>query len=323
MRKILFCVFVILFFGCKPNLNLVNQTSKRVDYLLWTVSWQSESNRLVVGGTQDTLRLFSTKNYHLLQNYPFKGTITKTAWHPNKNKLAIAVQGGLSKTSILSLDSNKRIELDSINEFGARAIGWNSTGTRLAVGDYDGFLIIFDEEGKIIKRIDTDQKSIIGLDWHPSKDIIVAVGENISIFDLETNTLTNILDRKEEVLMLCVEWHPSGEFFVTGDYGDFEYNYPALLQFWTHDGKNIKSIEKSKAEYRSLKWSEDGTLLATASEKIRLWNKNGDLIVEKDVENLLWGIDWNKKGSKLVSTDENGDIAIWDKKLNKLGEIKY
>ena len=81
--------------------------------------------------------------------------------------------------------------------------------------------------------------------------------------------------------MLCVEWHPSGELFVTGDYGDYDNNYPPLLQFWTSEGKKIKTIEKSKAEFRNLKWSKDGTLLATASENIRLWDRNWNLISEK------------------------------------------
>jgi WD40 repeat protein len=123
--------------------------------------------------------------------------------------------------------------------------------------------------------------------------------------------------------MLCVAWHPSGNYFVTGDYGDFDKNYPPLLQFWSIEGKKMKTIEKSKSEFRDLKWSQDGSLLATASEKIRFWDKQGNLISEKSSPYLLWGVDWNKEGSKLITTDKKGLIVVWDKKLNKLNEIKY
>lgn len=321
--RLLYLLSIMLTLGCSQKLKTASAPVDREDWWLWTASWHPNQNQFVVGGTQDTLRLFSTTNHRLLKNYPIEGTITATQWHPSHNKLAIAMQGGQSKTSIWDLASNERIELDSINDFGARAIGWNSKGTLLAVGDYDGFLVIFDEAGKMIKKVSTDQKSIIGLDWHPSKDVILAVGDRITIYDLNTGFLHQVEDRKEEVLMLCAEWHPSGELFVTGDYGDFDYHYPPLLQFWTPEGTKITSIERSQAEYRSLKWSEDGALLATASESIRLWDKSGHLVSEKPCPHLLWGIDWNRAGTKLVTTDEKGSIVLWDKDLNILRSITY
>lgn len=323
MKKILFFLIAILVVGCIKNQKESIQQTEKKEWWLWTAGWHPNANEIVVGGTQDTLRLFSTKESRLLKNYPVKGTITKTKWHPTKNILAFSVQGGKSKTSILNIDIGKRIELDSINDFGVRAIDWNKNGDFLAVGDYDGIIGIFNIEGRLVKRIATEQKGIMGLDWHPSKDIIVAVGEKITLYDLSSDSLRHIEDRENEVLMLCVEWHPSGEQFVTGDYGDFEHNYPPLLQFWSANGVKIKTVEKSKAEYRNLKWTKDGTLLATASEKLRLWDKNGDLVLEKPVRNLLWGIDWNSDDSKLVTTDGKGLIHIWDRNLKKIDELKY
>lgn len=323
MKIILFLLSITLISGCSPRLTSTSPDMAPEIGWLWTAHWHPNKARLAVGGTQDTLRIFSTKNHQLLQNYPMKGTITQVQWHPTQNKLAIAMQGGTARTSILNLDSNKRIELDSVNDFGARAIGWNSNGQRLAVGDYDGMITIFDDAGKKIKRIATHQKSIIGLDWHPSKDIIIAVGDRISIYDLKADTLYHVEDRKEGVLMLCVEWHPSGDFFVTGDYGDFEHPFPPLLQFWTADGEKIKTIETSKAEFRALKWTEDGALLATASENIRLWDKNGNLVSEKPCPDLLWGIDWNQKGNKLATTDKKGSIVVWNRNLKQWKSLKY
>lgn len=323
MKEIVFLITTILIIGCiENNKKSILQNDKK-EWWLWTANWHPNGNEIAVGGTQDTLRLFSAKEGKLLKNYPVKGTITKIKWHPTKNILAFSMQGGKSKTSILNIETGNRIELDSMNEFGERAIDWNMSGELLAVGDYDGFIKIFNEEGKLVKKIATDQKGIMGLDWHPSSDIIVAVGERITLYNLNTDSIRHIEDREEEVLMLCVEWHPSGNQFVTGDYGDFEYDYPPLLQFWTSNGERLKTVVKSKAEYRYLKWSKDGTLLATASEKLRLWNTHGDVVLEIPVENLLWGIDWNVDDSRLVTTDGRGLVQIWDRSLKKIDELKY
>ncbi|OZV68180.1 WD40 repeat domain-containing protein [Winogradskyella aurantia] len=318
-KSILLILSFILVCGCKKN----RKTVERENWWLWTANWNPNNNQISVGGTQDTLRLFSSETYQLTDNIPLRGTITKTKWHPFKNKLAISMQDEKSKSLILDPISREQVVLDSIDESGARAIGWNNKGDLLAVGDYGGFLNIYNESGAIIKRINTKQKGLIGLDWHPEKNVITVVGERISIYDFDNDSIYDIKPRKENVLMLCVAWNPNGKFFVTADYGDYEKDYPPLLQFWSADGENLRNINKSKAEFRNIKWSRDGKTLATASEALRLWNENGDLLKESKSENLLWGIDWNKSDSKIMTTDEKGKIIIWDKELKQIKEIKY
>jgi WD40 repeat protein len=311
----------MLLFGCSQK-EKAEKTEKE-DWWLWTANWNPHGEQIVAGGTQDTLRIFSSTDYKLSKNYRIDGTITKSKWHPYNDKLAIAMQGGKSKSLIFDLEKDKRIELDSLDGFGARAIGWNNSGDLLAVGDYSGFLTIYNTEGEILKRIDLEQRGLIGLDWHPNKNLITIVGDRIALYDFDNDTTISIQPRNEEVLMLCVAWHPSGDFFVTGDYGDFEKNYPPLLQYWTSKGEKIKSIEKSKAEYRNLKWSNDGKLLATASDYVRLWTKEGKLMNEQKSENLLWGIDWNNDDSQIVTTDEVGRVIIWNRELEKVRELEY
>lgn len=312
---------LLILFSCKQK--ETTQETERENWWLWTANWKPNGEQIAMGGTQDTLRLFSSADNKLLKNYPFEGIITKSKWHPIKNKLAISMQGDKAKSLIFFPDSGKSIELDSLDVFGARAIGWNKTGELLAVGDYSGFLTIYNENGEILKRVDSGQKSLIGLDWHPEKDLLVAVGDVISIYDYENDAHSSINPRKEEVLMLCVAWHPDGELFVTGDYGDFEKDYPPLLQFWSANGEKISEVRKSKSEYRNIKWSSDGKYLATASNFIGLWTKEGKLEKEKIVENLIWGIDWNTENDKIVTTHEKGKIIIWDSNLNQINELTY
>ena len=307
--------------GCKPSaIEESSMQERNRPYFFWDVNWADFDNQIIVGGMQDTIRIL-TPQLEFSLNFPYLGTITKNKFHPSKNMVAISVQDGLSQSCILHLDTRKIITLDSVSQEGARAIGWNNSGSILAVGDYEGNLTFYNEEGIFIKKVNTQQKSIIGLDWHPYKNLLVGVGEKIILYDYDLESLASIEDRKEEVLMLCVAWHPEGAFFATGDYGDFEYHHPPLLQYWDGDGRLLESIEKSKAEYRNLKWSSDGKHLATASEKLRLWNTDGELIKEVNSNSLLWGIDWNSTNDTLVTTDENGRITLRDLDLKILKEI--
>ena len=324
MRSFYLTIIIFTIWSCQQTQKEESQNfdSNEIEFF-WSVDWHPIKDQLVVGGTHDTLRLLSLNNLQQSKNYPYLGTITKSKWHPTKDMLATSVQDGISHSTILNVDNGQIITLDSISSGGARAIGWNHSGDLLAVGDYEGYISIFDEAGILLKRIYTNQKGIIGLDWHPDENLIVAIGERITLYDYKLDRLKHIEDRDKDVLMLCVGWHPNGKFFVTGDYGDFIYDHPPLLQYWTYGGQKIKSIEESKAEYRNMKWSSDGELLATASEKIRLWNIEGKLVAEEMVPDLLWGVDWNTEASKIVATDAKGRIIIWDRNLKRSTEFQY
>ncbi|MFY0672782.1 MAG: WD40 repeat domain-containing protein [Bacteroidia bacterium] len=288
----------------------------------WAVDWHPSKDQIVVGGMVDKVRVISTTDYEVMKEIPFPGTVTKTKWHPSENKLAISVQDRKSFTSIIDLETDESIKLDSVCADGARAIDWNTQGDLLAVGDYEGVITFFDAKGNFIKNINTGQRSIIGMDWHPNQNLVAAIGEKITIYNYENDSMYHINDREEEieVLMLCVAWHPSGKFFVTGDYGDFQNDYPPLLQYWSYNGDKIKSIIESKAEYRNVAWAHNGEVLATASEKIRLWDTEGNLIAENENPARLWGIDWNSNGTQIVATDEQCKIIFWDDNLNRLIE---
>lgn len=294
-----------------------------LDEVLWTAAWSPDGHSIAIAGDHDTLRLFSGDKLALIRNYPIANTVTKLKWHPTENTLAMATQISNDKTGFINLETGEMTTLEGIAEVGSRAIGWNHDGTLLAVGDLDARLHIFNAQGELLHSVDTGQKGLIGLSWHPKKNLIALVGEFITLYDYSTDSLTSIPSRPEEVLMLSVAWHPSGEFFVTGDYGDYEIPYPPLLQFWTVTGKRIRSINASKAEYRNIRWSHDGSLLATASDALRVWTKEGELLHTEASDNLLWGIDWSPDDQRMVTTDIKGHVFVWSREAKKILELIY
>lgn len=293
--------------------------------LLWTASWSPDGKSIAVGGVQGALRFFSGEDYSLSKSLDFQNTITRLTWHPTEQKLIIGNQenGTEAYISILDLERDHFLELQDIPAGGARAITWNHDGSLLAVGDYEGDLYIFSKEGKLIRKKSIEPKGFTGVSWHPSKNIIACVGSQIAIYDVDADQVSIIEDRPVEILMLSVAWHPSGDFFVTGDYGDYEFSYPALLQFWMESGKQIRSISGSQAEYRNIYWNKDGSYLATASDALRIWSKEGELLHTGHSKHLLWGLSWSPDGQRIVTSSATGEIVIWDKEANRIQEISY
>ena len=294
------------------------------DKTIWTAAWSPNDKYLAIGGSQGKLKLFDGKTFELLRTHPVGNVIlSRLKWHPDENKLAVITQSTSFKAKILDLDVDQWIDLEGL-ENSLRGLDWNYTGELLAVSEFEGEISIFNTNGKKVSRFLADPKSVTGLDWHPSENILAAVGSQIGIYNHTGDTIRIFNPRDVEVLRLCVEWHQSGEYFATGDYGASDNAENKLIQIWNIQGEKLGETEGKAVEYRNIRWSPDGKWLASASDALRIWDQQGRLIHQSEVsEDYLWGIDWNSDGSKIITTSANGVISIWDKEANLLRQIAY
>ncbi len=314
--KKLLLKLTLLLLICTTHLFAQNAIEKQI---LWTADWSPNGKFIAIGGNIDTLKIYKAKNLKLVKSFVVKGTITRVKWHPNKNVIAVATQLSDAKTMLLNLDTDSRVELNNISPEGARGIDWNYNGTFLAVADNDGQITLFNDKGELMRTFANEKnstKAITAIDWHPSKNIFVTVSDRIRILSIEGNVLQTIKHREEDILLLSVAWHKSGLFFVTGDYGYDDYK--SLLQYWDEQGRLLKSISNSKAEYRNLTWNPKGNRLATASDQLRIWDENGNLISEGKSKDYLWGISWNQNGKKIVTSSMAQTISLWNKNAKLL-----
>lgn len=304
--NILYRSLIIIFFSMISTIGLKAQNFEDI---LWAVDAGPEYT--AIGGNFDTLFLWSNQIPKTDVKLPVPGrTITNVKWHPKGDLLAISTQIHKVDGDVMILDLRSMVmhKLPGIPSTGARAIAWNPSGELLAVGDNEGDLHIFDQSLKPVRKVDTGLRSITSLSWHPKKPVITIVSGRIGNYNLETEAMEVWDSRKEPMLLLSVAWHPSGEFFALGDYGDSFQNYPAHLQFHQPGGSLIKTMQGSKAEYRSIQWTADGKYLATVSDAFRLWTKEGDLISTLPFEHLLWGLSFDKLNQQWVVTDEVGHV---------------
>jgi WD40 repeat protein len=288
--------------------------------ILWTVDWNPAEDKIAVGGDDGLLRIIETPAFKILKTYQLSKAIQCLDWNKNGKILAIALDD--APAQLLDIESGKFLKLNSTT--GSRALAWNPGGELLAIGDYNGTIQILSREGNPVKAIRKgDNKTYLGIAWHPTKNILLAVGDKIRLFNASTGKLLQTTShRKEQTIILACAWHPSGSFFVTGDYGEKENKIESLLQFWNEDGTLIKSLSGSNAEYRNIKWNDDGTLLATASDGLRIWSKDGSVIHTGKTGDLLWGVGWDRNNEMIITSSGEGNIYLWSDKGVMLKDLR-
>lgn len=293
-----------------------------VNKILWTANWSPDGRYIAVGGADKKISIFSGKTYELLIMYNNVTDVQRMSWHPYLNLLAVAATGEGSK--IINIERDSIISLKGISSSGTRAIAWNYKGDLLANADYEGVITLWNQSGELIRTINKENAiSNVAIDWHPKKNEFIVLSESVRIYDSEGKLLNKFEHRNENVLMLCVKWHQSGDFFVLGDYGDSDKGYKPLLQYWKPEGTLMKEISNSKSEYRNLSWTKQGDKLASASDALRIWTKHGELIAEGFSDDNLWGVDWSADGKFIVTSSFEGHVKIWDSDAKLVRELNY
>jgi WD40 repeat protein len=323
MIRILLLIFAItVSLGCfsAPQINSLNNQSTKAEKppILWTADWNPNGKYYAIGGDDRVLRIFNAQDNKLLITYTLTGAIQCLDWNKDGKLLAVAIDD--QPVQIYNVETKITFTLKEIK--GSRALDWNNDGTLLAVADYDGVLHIFDKKGEHLKSIKKENtKTDLSIHWHPKKNVILTGGDRIRLFDLSGEMLLNVEASKER------NRHPDrslaslGEFFATGDYGHQEEKIESLLQYWTEDGVLMKSLSGSKGEYRNIRWNKEGTLLATASDGLRLWSKEGQVMYSGETRDLLWGIDWDSQNKSIITSSEKGGATLWNAQAKAIKKV--
>jgi WD40 repeat protein len=314
-----FTFLLLVIFTVRPT--LLAQTGKVPHKArgVWTLDWSPDDRFFALGGDDSTLAIYNTGDYSLYRSLKLPAMIKCLRWHPREKLLAIATN---KDVSLLEMATNQLRTLPGLST-GGRGLSWNYTGELLALADGRGVVQILTKEGALVRSIKKhNNHSYLAVDFHPSKNILVASSDEILVFDTSGRQLSFITHRNEPTGVLSVRWHPSGTFFASGDYGHHGEGVESLLQFWKEDGTLLKVMKGSTAEYRNIRWNKDGSLLATASDALRVWTKEGELVHTGSTTGYnLWSIDWNTRGSLILTSSFDGHLDLWTQQATRVRKI--
>ncbi|MGH0146375.1 UNVERIFIED_CONTAM: hypothetical protein FKN15_007981 [Acipenser sinensis] len=178
------------------------------------------------------------------------------------------------------------------------SLDWNSEGTLLATGSYDGFARIWTKDDNHADMMEVDGDVDI-----PQNKAMVLRGHESEVF-------------------ICA-WNPVSDLLASGS-GD------STARIWNLSENSTSSSTQlvlrhcireggqdvpSNKDVTSLDWNSEGTLLATGSYDgfARIWTKDGNLASTLGQhKGPIFALKWNKKGNFILSAGVDKTTIIWD-----------
>ncbi len=234
----------------------------------------------------------------------------------------LGVTGPPESTGLYHLDTGRFVHFET--DEGARGIAWNHDGSMVAISGHDGAIRVWNVADDVAKpklvykhRIENG-KSLTGVAWHPSENKVIAIGEFVLLYDfsqeepIEPTTIVHRPNSRGPCLLLCAAWHPSGAYFVIGDYGNHDFGDAPEIQFRADDGSLKHRFERPGAEFRQIQWNPDGTRFAATSDALLIYDAKGALLHESKVDSKLWGLAWSPDGTTIYTTNMLGEFMRWE-----------
>jgi WD40 repeat protein len=311
-----FSILILLGFSNKRTALYIGTSKQFKTSTAWTASWSYDDKFVAIGDYKGELTIYETTEWKKVKSWDFAATITRAEWNPKYPILAIAAFSHQHDPSIIQLydvEKNQVIKYLPDTLFG-RGVSWSPNGEEVAFVGARGRISLYTKTGKHQKTLSfTHNSSLFDIDWHPSKNILLAVEEDIYLIDIDRDRLLATYDDGTKGKgILCCSWHPSGAVFVTGDYGhENEGGEPSYLKYWSNTGTLLNTIREGRSEYRNVKWTEDGKYLAAATDVLLVLDEKGQTVSKTKFDgNNLWGIAWNNKGDKIITSDGAGNVRV-------------
>ncbi|KAG2064196.1 WD40 repeat-like protein [Suillus decipiens] len=107
--------------------------------------------------------------------------------------------------------------------------------------------------------------------------------------------------------LMCLDWSPNGAEVAGG-------SQDGTIRRWnTTTGRQIAPpIKKDNRLVKTIKYSPQGDKFASGcKDKIWVWSKDGELLIEITGDNWPWSLCWSKDGAYIFSGSSDGTIRKW------------
>jgi len=256
-----------------------------------TVGWGCDGKRLASGSYDKTVCIFTMGTERLAKEHVFKGhtdSVDQLSWHPSNPDLLATASG--DKT-VKVWDSRQTKCINTINTKGENInICWAPDGKTIAVGNKEDLVTFIDSRTYKVKAEKQFRFEVNELSWNSENDLFFITNgqgfiEVLSWPELEVEHIVQAHPGN----CICIEFSKCGKYFATG-------SADALVSVWdAHELACIKTFSRLEWPVRTISFSHDTALLASASEDMKIdighvetTEKVAEIVVQAPTFTIAW-----------------------------------
>ena len=301
--------------------------------IVWSARWHPKEEKILSASGDNTLKIWSGDGTLLKSISGHEKGTHNAEWSPDGRFFASA-----------SADYSVRI-WDADGSFVRSLIGhgdsvwqvcYNSSGRMLASVSSDKTLRLWTDKGNMLKTYSEHTDTVWHVDFSPDGQYLITASEDktLRLWHVEKGLLQTIPAHDGGVW--CAVFSPEGDFVASGgEDGD--------VRLWrvTQDDEYLR-IETDPTVFRghrdwvrSLSFSPSGQFIASASDDdtVRLWSITEETVARQNAEesgefqllppltghkDVIWDVDFDRTGERIVSAGADGTMRVWDFRLEKL-----
>ncbi|RXM30517.1 F-box-like/WD repeat-containing protein TBL1XR1 [Acipenser ruthenus] len=218
------------------------------------------------------------------------------------------------------------------------SLDWNSEGTLLATGSYDGFARIWTKDGNLASTLGQHKGPIFALKWNKKGNFILSAGVDknevnaikwdptgnllascsddmtLKIWSMKQDTCVHDLQAHNKEIY-TIKWSPTGPGTNNPNASLMlaSASFDSTVRLWDVDrGICIHTLTKHQEPVYSVAFSPDGRYLASGSfdKCVHIWNtQTGALVHSYRGTGGIFEVCWNAAGDKVGASASDGSVS--------------
>ncbi|MGF1494667.1 MAG: AAA family ATPase [Microcoleaceae cyanobacterium] len=282
--------------------------------VVWDVGFHPTGQFLASGGTDNTIRLWTTEGKSIKVLRSHEMAVTDLSFSPDGTLLASASQDRTIKLWQLKLENSEMVTTTvPINlkghESPVNSISFSPEGEILASASKDQTVKLWNPTGQLLKTLRFHPAQLNWVTFSPDGQFIATAGNDsqVRIADLNGNVAVILQhSSKPDCRIHGVDFSPDGRQVVTvGEDG--------TAKLWDRSGKLLKTLRgHGQAVYHAV-FSPDSQTVAVASDDktIKLWSVNGTLLQTfKGHGDRVTNLSFSPDGKSLASSSYDKSVRL-------------